>query len=183
MEERLRSLGARLIQSQVRETNLRFDTPDGALSRRGAVLRLRLDSAARLTFKGEARVREGALDRQEIEFSVGDFESAQRLLEAIGYEVVFVYEKIRTVYQFGDALVMLDELPYGNFLEIESDLEDLPRLASRLGLDWKASIPAGYHDLFERARASRSLPFRDLTFENLKGIQLLPQDLGVLPAD
>jgi len=183
IKQRLRELGAHLIQSRVHETNLRFDTPGHHLSRQGRVLRLRLDNAARLTFKGDTQLHDGALDRTEIEISVGDFELARRLLEALGYEVVFLYEKLRTVYEIEGCLVMLDELPYGSFLEIEGESQHLRPLAERIGLNWHASIPASYHALFERLSAVRKLPFRDLSFENFKDIQVLPEELGVLSAD
>ena len=55
---------------------------------------------ARFTFKGPSEEEEGGiLSRQEIEFVVGDFESAKQFLEALGYEVVVFYEKFRTTYE------------------------------------------------------------------------------------
>jgi adenylate cyclase class 2 len=183
MEQRLRELGPNLIQSRVHETNLRFDTPAGDLSRQGRVLRLRLDNAAHLTFKSDTQLRDGALDRTEIEINVGDFEAARRLVEALGYELVFLYEKLRTVYELEGCQVMLDELPYGNFLEIEGEFGRLRPLAGRLGLNWDAAIPESYHGLFMRLHASRKLSFRDLSFENFKGFLVLPEDLGVISGD
>ncbi|HEX7975021.1 MAG TPA: hypothetical protein VF498_11485, partial [Anaerolineales bacterium] len=49
LERRLLSLGASLVQPRVRETNLRFDTPQGSLAQGFQVLRLRQDTEARLT--------------------------------------------------------------------------------------------------------------------------------------
>lgn len=183
MERRLRELGGRLVQERVLETNLRFDTRDGAVSGEGSVLRLRQDETAHLTFKAAARPAGGALTRTEIEFGVGDFGAARRLLEALGYQVIFTYEKRRATYQLDRALVMLDELPYGNFVEIEGALAALEPTARRLGLDWQAAVPIGYHALFEKVRKSLDLQFRDLSFENFRGLQLAPEDLGVRPAD
>ena len=82
IEQRLRELGAELAFPRVLETNLRFDTPDGALARARQVLRLRQDAGAVMTFKGPARAGESVSVRQEIEFQVSDFGAAQRLLEA-----------------------------------------------------------------------------------------------------
>jgi len=37
--------------------------------------------------------------------------------------------------------------------------------------------------LFERTRQSLGLDFRDLSFENFKGIKVTPEAMGVLPGD
>ena len=57
---------------------------------------------------------------------------------------------------------MLDELPYGNFIEIEGELEMLRPIAEQLRLNWDKAIPASYHALFERLCKSRGLSFRVL---------------------
>ena len=120
IELRLLELKAQLIQPRVHEVNLRFDRPDGELRNSFRVLRLRQDDIARFTFKGPSVEKEGGiLSRQEIEFEVGDFDSAKQFLEAIGFQVVVFYEKFRTTYELNNTHIMLDELPYGSFIEIE----------------------------------------------------------------
>ena len=189
---RLQSLGASLIQPRTLEVNLRFDTPAGDLSREGRVLRLRQDEAIRLTYKDGTQLKDGALNRREIEFSVSDFASAQQFMEALGYEVVFIYEKYRTTYALTkmtvgavdlETHIMLDELPYGNFVEIEGEFNELKPLSQMLHFNWDAAIPASYHSLFDRVSVSQNLAFRDLTFEKFKDIKIDPADLGVVPAD
>ena len=78
---------------------------------------------------------------------------------------------------------MFDELPYGNFVEIEGELEMLRPIAEELQLDWDKAIPASYHALFERLCKSRGLTFRDLTFENFKEIKVSPDDMMIEYAD
>ena len=118
---RLQELQARLSQPRVLETNLRFDLPDGSLRAAGRVLRLRRDTEARLTYTGPGQNDQGILDRQEIEFVVDDFEKARKFLEALGYQQSMAYEKYRTTYERENVAIMLDELPYGKFVEIEGD--------------------------------------------------------------
>ncbi len=189
---RLQSLEASLIQPRTLEINLRFDTSARDLSREGRVLRLRQDEAIRLTYKDGTQLKDGALNRREIEFSVSDFASAQLFMEALGYEVVFVYEKYRTTHALpgmtagADNIkthIMLDELPYGNFIEIEGEFNELKPLSKILHFNWDAAIPASYHTLFDRVSMSKNLAFRDLTFEKFKSLKIVPADLGVVPAD
>ena len=183
IESRLLKLHPRLVQTRTHELNLRFDRPGGELAQDGRVLRLRQDSVARLTYTGPAQLKTGSSDRLEIEFVVGDFAAARDLLLALDYEVVFIYEKYRKTYAMGSVEMMLDELPYGNFIEIEGALASLRPTAEHLGLDWSAAIPRSYHDLFQRLCSRRALSFRDLTFENFAGMSVVPAELGVRPAD
>ena len=99
--------------------NLRFDDTEGGLRNAHRVLRLRQDDKARLTYKGPGSVEGGARLREELEFTVSDFETARKLLEALGYQVMLVYEKYRTTYALGGCEVTLDEMPYGSFAEID----------------------------------------------------------------
>lgn len=183
LQRRIEALGAHLTAHRVHELNLRFDTPDRELHQVGHVLRLRQDTRARLTYKDAARVDAGALSRSELEITVSDFNETRNLLEALGYQVAFIYEKYRTTYRLGATELMVDEMPYGEFLEIEGEAEGIRPSAEQLGLTWSTAIPDSYSALFERLRANRGLGFRDLTFENFAGISISSADLGVMPAD
>jgi adenylate cyclase class 2 len=177
---RLQSLGAGLRQERTYEVNLRFDTPGGDLKRLHQVLRLRQDTASRLTFKGPGEAFQGIQLRQELEFTVSDFQIAQAFLEALGYQVVWMYEKYRTVYAFGPVLVALDEMPYGNFFEVEGpDGASIQAAVERLGVDWDRRILDSYAILFERVREKLGFSFRDLSFENFKNFRPSPEVFGV----
>ncbi|MBM4426807.1 MAG: class IV adenylate cyclase [Chloroflexi bacterium] len=185
METRLLELKARLIQPRVHETNLRFDTPTGDLRKNYHVLRLRKDTEAKFTFKGPSHEREnGVLSRQEIEFTVSDFDKAQQFLEALGYTPVVFYEKFRTTYEFRNIHIMLDELPYGKFVEIEGEnIDTLQKTANLLNLKWDAMVKAGYHALFDRVAGKFKLESSQLSFKALESIHITADDLGVAPAD
>lgn len=184
LRAKLEALGAQPIQPRTLETNLRFDAAGRRLRRARQVLRLRQDNRARLTFKGPSQDEGGARLRQEIEFDVSDFAAARAFLEALGFQVRLTYEKYREIYEWKGVFVALDELPYGDFAEIEGeDAGTIRAAAGRLGLDWQARIPGGYVALFERLRAALGLPFRDLTFENFAAIDPGLAALGCHVAD
>ncbi|GAB4504027.1 MAG: class IV adenylate cyclase [Anaerolineales bacterium] len=180
VEKRLRALGARLVQPRVHETNLRFDLPDGDLRAAGRVLRLRMDTQARLTYKGPSNRQDGVLRRIEYETQVGDFETAQRILHALGYVVSATYEKFRATYEWEGLHVMLDELPYGDFVEIEGpDGERLRAVSCVLGLDFSAAIPASYLALFEGLCQKHGLDPSQLTFDAVQKETISLQDLAL----
>ncbi len=169
MRERVEALGGECLQPRIFERNLRFDTPDGGLSRAYRVLRLRQDTVARLTYKGPSENRGGARLRQEIEFEVSDFTAARHFLEALGYRVSVAYEKYRATYRLRGVLVTLDELPYGDFVELEGETpESIHEVSDLLGLRWEARLPDSYLALFERARRALGWKFRDLSFANFE---------------
>ncbi len=180
----LQDLKAFLIQPRMLETNLRFDLPDGGLRSKGQVLRLRQDTEAKFTYKGSGKSEQGIVNRTEIEFVVSDFEKAKLFLEALGYQKILQYNKYRTTYEFEACHIMIDELPYGNFVEIEGeDIASIHVAAEQLNLNMQAAISESYSALFEKVRRIMGLKFTDLTFENFVGIQVSPEHLQVQPAD
>ena len=184
LEERLKTLGADSVHGRVLETNLRFDTPDGVLGRTHQVLRLRKDTRVWLTYKSASEVQDGVFNRQEIEFEISDFEAGQGFLAALGYQVSVIYEKFRTTYSLDGLEVVIDELPYGDFLEIEGDEPQAIRAcAASLGLDWSAVLQQSYLGLFTVLREKMGFNFRDLTFENFRMLQVGIDQLGIRPAD
>lgn len=185
IEQKILDLGGTLVQERCFESNLRFDTADGRLRNQRHVLRLRKDKENILTFKGAAEADKLVSIRQEIEVLVDDFDTTRTLLEGLGYEVVMAYEKYRTTYSLLDTLVVLDELPYGYFIEIEGpDGKSIQKVARNLNLNWKARVMTSYTYLYEALRKVRpELEGKYLTFEELKGLRFMPDELGVSPAD
>jgi len=181
---KLQAVGAAIVRPRILETNLRFDTPDGDLSHQHQLLRLRQAHTVTLTFKSAAKVVGGASQRQEIETQVADFQTAKALVEALGFQVSRIYEKYRTEYDLNGLLITLDELPFGDFIEIEGQqVAQIQAAADTLGLEWEANITDNYLMLLDRVTAFRELAFRDLTFENFKGVSISPEDLGIRAAD
>jgi adenylate cyclase class 2 len=203
IKSRLEELGARLLQERVLETNIRFDLPGAPLRAEGRVLRLRRDTDVRFTYKSASQNEEGVLSREEIEFVVEDFDKAKRFLEALGYQKLVYYEKYRTTYiaqpsegsvrsyiekedepSEGFIYVMLDELPYGNFVEIEGEtVESIHVIANQLRLNWESAIATSYTSLFDRARVALNTAIQDLSFADFEGIKVNASDLGVDLAD
>lgn len=181
---RLQALRAICVQPRQHELNLRFDHPAQQLEASGQVLRLRQDRVARLTYKGQGINWQGVHARTEIELQVDDFQQAQALLEALGYQIRMIYEKYRAAYALGGVEVVLDEMPYGAFVEIEGpDVDSIRSASQALGLEWAARALTSYAGLFKHLQQQLDLNFRDLTFANFEGLQILVEDLGMRQAD
>jgi adenylate cyclase, class 2 len=175
---------ARLLQARVFERNLRFDQPDGRLRAEGQALRLRQDTEAHLTYKGASDLEDGIISRSELEFTISDFETARKVLEALGYIQVAVYEKYRATYELNNCHIMLDELPYGNFVEIEgTDAESIHTVASLLDLNMEAATGDSYLGIFQKYCQRRGWSQSILTFDALRGVVFDLSELNIHPAD
>jgi adenylate cyclase class 2 len=180
----LQKKGAKLVQARQYENNLRFDLPNQSLEKDHKALRLRYDTKASLTYKGPSRVENGVLSRPEFEVIVDDVDTTIRLLEALGYQITVRYEKHRTTYEFQKCHVMLDELPIGNFIEIEGqDAGKLSSLAGTLGLNSQRAIPMSYLELFNQTCLQHGFDRTRLTFDALADKEIKPEHLNVIPAD
>lgn len=171
-------MGLLCIQKGFHELNLRFDTKDRRLSDAHQVLRLRKDDdSIILTYKGSKQGQKKIAIREEIETGVSDFDQMTLILQSLGYEVIFVYEKIRSIYRLDDTLLMIDHTPIGDYLEIEGSNEKAIRAAAeKLGVDWKTRTSKSYQKLFLEWADFVHFEGRDMLFnaidQNLR--KLLP---------
>ena len=153
----LREAGFRISRRRVHEQNVVFDTPGGALRSRGELLRLRrAGGRATLTFKGRATARKHK-SRTEVETAVGNAESAQAILIALGLKPAFWYEKYRTEYsrKGSQGLATLDETPIGVFLELEGEPSWIDHCAKCLGFKQGSYITDSYGTLHRKLCAAR----------------------------
>src|SRR5262249_50414443 len=170
---RLRELGAEVAESRHFEDNLVLDTKDQMLRRSGRLLRLRLTGPGPkdlphglLTFKGTYRVTDNVKDREEIESEVSSPENFKRIMSELGFELSFRYQKYRTTYRIPNVPVefCIDETPIGNFFEIEGNIDEIHRQASRLGFARVGYITESYATLYDQWCKSHSQQPRDMVF-------------------
>lgn len=167
MRRRVLALGATLEVPRTYETNITFDTGESRLRRGGRLLRLRRDRRNVLTYK-EPPAQEDAdfKVRNEFEVEVSDFAQARSIIEGLGFAAAMRYEKFRETFSYYGAEILLDELPVGDFMEIEATREEIRSIAAALGLDFGARLRGSYGDILEAVCAAYDLPLVDLTFEN-----------------
>lgn len=128
------------------EENVIYTGP--GLDPRRRVLRLRRrGERAILTFK-EREPSPSAIKRQrEDETEVSDADALAAILDALGYRPTLVYEKRRTTWHLGGVEVVLDELPFGLFLEIEGEESQILEAERLLNLEAAEAEHAPYPEL------------------------------------
>lgn len=134
------------------EANSVFDTPARDLMNSSRLLRLRaFRGEAILTFKGAPEPGPHKV-RPEFETAASDSAALQLILESLGYEVLFRYEKYRTTLQReGDpGHAVLDETPIGTFLELEGPPNWIDSTAAQLGFSQSDYILLSYGSLYRQ---------------------------------
>ncbi len=150
------------------ERNIVFDTPQRDMKQKGMLLRVRSKQWAKacgrspeyvLTLKlpPTCPVPEDVKVWEERETRVHSFESTCSLVEGLGYEAAFRYDKVREEWQCDGVLVCLDTLVFGEVVEMEGEREAIFRLAGRLSLDSRQSTTETYHELNRRFRGALAL--------------------------
>ncbi len=163
------------IQPQVLETNICLDDANQRIRNEGGLLRLRQDEHHTLTLKLPPAAHSKALEDfkvfSEFEVRVSDIDAMQRILRHLGYQPQQVYEKKREIFQCDGIQCCLDQMPFGNFLELEGAPEKIMAMARQLGLDWRNRILSNYLAMFAQLKQHLNLPFNDITFFNFAGIR------------
>ena len=88
-----------------------------------------------------------------------------------------IYEKYRTVYELNGVLVTLDEMPFGDFVELEGEEDDIRETAGVLGLNWNHRILDNYLTIMDQLKNEHHLPFNDLTFDNFSQGDILASSI------
>ncbi len=140
----------------VRERNLLFDTADEAIRSGGQLLRVREldDGQCILTFKGPATYDDGIKTREETELSFTDRDAMMGILNGIGFRVTLEYEKTRESWDCNGALVALDTLEFGRFVEIEGSADEIRNTAELLALDMEKVERHGYPSMMRAHQSS-----------------------------
>jgi adenylate cyclase class 2 len=146
----LEKLGFHVAVRRVFEANTIYDYPDRALKERGSLLRLReVGGRNILTYKGPATLGKHK-SREELETAVGDAAVGALILNRLGLQASFRYEKYRTEYaRPGEpGVVTVDETPIGWFLELEGSPQWIDKTAGELGFSETDYETASYAALY-----------------------------------
>lgn len=172
LRDRLTNLDAARTGQPVLEHNIRYETEDDRLLKNKCLLRLRKDRQTTLTFKAPPPEKDDRFKvYRELEVSVSDFETMDAILNAMGFFRRQVYEKHRETWKLNDALLCLDAMPFGSFLEIEGRPDTITQVILDLGLAWEQRILANYLGMFETLKEKEGWTFFDVTFDNFADIR------------
>jgi adenylate cyclase class 2 len=172
MRHSVDALGVK-FKGNVFETNIRYEDKNNTLIQKKSLLRLRQDEKTTLTFKSSpsANNRDFKIFK-ELEVEVDDFATMGRILEMLGFHPEQKYEKWRETLTLGPVGLFLDRMPFGEFLEIEGQDNDIRDCAAKLGLNWNKRILLSYLEIFDVIKEKLNLRFKNLTFKNFETVNV-----------
>lgn len=140
----------------------RFDFPDGSLTSRDEVVRVRTyrDSAGRtrasLDWKGPASLEAGLKRREEIGAEGADGGAMIEILERIGLRVTNAIDREIRQFSLDGAMVRLEHFPrMDDLVEVEGDATAIERAIARLGIP-RGEFSAGNLAEFAARYAART---------------------------
>ena len=126
IEKRLRGLGYKPRQVEFEENTI-YRGGNLEFGKRAMRIR-RVNDEAILTFKQRLPTNSPIKHQQESETRVSDAAATHEILLALGFGPALIYEKRRTRWDVGKAKLVIDELPFGLFMEIEASELDIKRI-------------------------------------------------------
>ncbi len=153
IEKKLRELG--VVPGEVEfEENIVYR--GGRLDLGGCALRLRrVNNRATLTFKQRFPSKSPIKHQQEEETTVDNPDAAHAIVSALGFRVGLIYEKRRVSWNVGKAALVIDELPFGLFMEIEGSEREIKRVEKLLAVETLPPVMETYPSLTVRLGKQR----------------------------
>jgi adenylate cyclase class 2 len=145
---RLPEAGAVLRDEEFEENTL---FQGNSLDLRKHVLRLRCaGEKATLTFKERSASSSMIKHQREDETRIEDPTALRQILAGLGFMPALVYEKRRATWNMEGAEIVVDQLPFGLFVEIEGTEKRILEIEKLLGLTEAEALLDSYPELAVR---------------------------------
>jgi adenylate cyclase class 2 len=158
--KQLNGFSPRIVSSRHFEDNHLLDFPDKKLQSAGCMVRIRYaKERSVITYKGPPKPEGIFKTREELETGLDDGVSAFQILERLGMQVWFRYQKYRREYSVDTVIIAVDETPIGSFVELEGTERGIFDLAHRIGIEENQFLRNSYYSLYlEECRLLGKVP-------------------------
>lgn len=133
--KKILALGGTLVTPQRLLIAKKFDTPNKDIQNKNNLFRIRKDGEkVEITYKINRNQDDGFRKAEEIQTTVGDFDTVQKIIVELGFLPTQYNEKKRTTYSLSNTLIEIDEIPnIPAYLEIEGDEKNISEVVRLLG--------------------------------------------------
>ena len=163
------------IEKNSLQRTIRMDTKNLDLEKRDIFLRVREDNKEKvITLKNKVHGKdnEGKITaREEYETEVGDTEIVKDILNILGFNKEWIMEKYRIEGKYKGITVTFDEVPFGVYMEIEGEGNQIEDICKELELDFSKRIVDTYTDLWNEYREKNNIEDENMVF-NTEDFQL-----------
>jgi len=169
IQKKLKSLNG-ISAPKIFQRTFRLDTPSFDLEQKGIFLRTRKEGEnAVMTVKIKFLKTNNTnyFQRKEFEISIDSAENGAELLRNLGFSKQKIFEKYRELWTFEkkEVQVTIDNLPFGDFIEIEGSKKEIEEMIKSLGMINKKRIINTYWDLFDEWKKKKGINGKDIVFD------------------
>lgn len=133
------------------QRTVRMDTLEEDFEKKGIFIRTReedLENIVTLKQKIENSDKD-VFSRKEYETTIGDAQIIREIFEILGLKKSWIMEKYRIQGKYKNVTITLDELPFGLFMEIEGDTDNILKTCEELELNINKKFVVSYWDLWD----------------------------------
>ncbi|MDD2274680.1 MAG: CYTH domain-containing protein [Candidatus Pacebacteria bacterium] len=142
IKEKLTALGVSLSEPY-KQTTYGFFSKDSR--EKGIFPRIRNEKEdIVLTVKVKSKEETNYFERMEYSMKISSVKEGEDILKVLGFDDIKVFEKTRQEGELLNTVITLDELYFGNFIEIEGGKEEIENVIIKLGLENKERITKAY---------------------------------------
>ncbi|NOR85826.1 class IV adenylate cyclase [archaeon] len=157
IKKQLKTIGAK-NKGLFFEKNIIFDK-NNTFKKNDCLLRIRSDKKTTMCYKGPREKSDTMQIREEIEFEISNLKKAILFIERLGFKQTKIYEKKRETWQYKNTEIVLDELPFGKYIEIEGLEQDIKKTANLLGFKKEKYLTKTYFELAEEKGYTKDIIF------------------------
>ncbi|MDI1243128.1 MAG: class IV adenylate cyclase [bacterium] len=133
LKRELEESGARFVGREFEENTI---YSNDRLRDTGSIVRIRkTDSRSILTFKRRVENQFDVKQQIEHETEISDPTAAESIIGELGLKPVLIYQKYRDTWNFRSVELVLDELPFGDYMEIEGSITGIKEAEILLGIE------------------------------------------------
>lgn len=162
---RINAFNPRIVSTRHFEDNHLLDFPRKTLQASGCLVRIRHVRMQRgrerafLTYKGPPAEDGIFKSREELETELDNGGLALEILQRLGMQIWFRYQKYRREFEIQSVIVAVDETPIGNYAEFEGTETGIYALARKTGIETSGFIRLSYYSLYlENCRSRGGTP-------------------------
>lgn len=140
-----------------KEKIIRFDTLDKKLENNNMYLRIKLGNENIVTLKEtDNNNRKKFFESNNRMFQIDDIDSFCYIIDKIGFTKKYVMEKYRLCWSYKGTEFYIDELPFGLFIEIKGEKEDINKMIKLLRINQEELIKDTYWEIYSKIKNIKS---------------------------
>ncbi|MBB1553148.1 MAG: CYTH domain-containing protein [Clostridiales bacterium] len=155
MKKFLMSKGA-IFLGGWKEKTIRFDTNDKILEKKETYLRVKTGHENVVTLKeADNNNRKKFFESNNRMFQIDDIDSFCYIIKQIGFTKEYIMEKYRLAWSYKNIEFYIDELPFGIFIELKGEKEEINKMIKFLRVNQEELIKDTYWEIYANSEQNQ----------------------------